>query len=1074
MGCIGKEIVQSRIWVKSDPDPIPELNYKETFPITVFNAIRETYDENSCTLKMVVDDLYAELYKRQMILPAKPANYLVTYGGIAGQVGAIQISQKIPWDSNEQRTDRIPTEKAVGDLLSRLGFVDEDGNVDPDATRKIHWSEIIGRPNVYYELGDNQDGFVVQKVIKDVIRGIQDETTEKLESQDNRIAMMDDRVSNHIRDYNNPHQVSVDQIGAVSKDVFDAHVLNDINPHHITKEMIGLENVDNTSDIDKPISKATQEALDALKVLLDKASGDVFNVQYLTNIKYHQKSGKLEIVYSNGDIVTFDIPIEGLIDEINYEQDKKRLAVYELGGHVSYVDLHDLYVRYFGSVNTHIDITIDGENLIHANIRPETITNRELANDAVWTRILKDQSVTAAKIKDLTITTVKLANHSITTEKINRNAIINELIADHSVDGRTLFRSDISNRVLGTLERGKDPVWTQVVSDMLGDSSVSTRSIQDKSVTNEKLADLTITGDKIKDGTITKEKLADGIVGNDTIINNTIEGNKIVENVHLPGTPSISTSPSEDSNNNEVPTTQWVKHAITTTIINNNNITNNTINQLKLTPSNVGNRVLVTHLANSKVEWGQVNHDMISKDSIGEDQLIDDSVTSNKIGYKAVLQEHLSEKIIATRHLENEAITPMKIFKSNAPNRVLGVGNEGLYPQYTLVYKDMLANNSVGTWQIEDGSVTPEKMTSSAESQRVLATMIKGTTPAWVQVSNGMIGDKAIDGRTLFSSPFHNTILAVTTPGDDPAWLKVTSEMIEERNIKRENIGFGEVWHEHIHEKSISSEQIMDDAIQSSNIAANAITGKELFTSETPNRVLAVTAEPYSDPAWLQVTTDMIEDKAITKEKMFQSELAYRVLGVTQPNVPPEYIKINSNFIVDYSIIPEKLVRNFTLFGTPSITTDPRPDADNFQIPSTRWVRALVKSMGGSGTGSSTPGYADTGIEEVLLPEKETITGDHIVDFSIPARKLVREPFVDESFLSDGCVTSDKLADNSVRENHIHQGAVTSEKIHDDVTLHGAPTVSLTEPEKKSLRNITISDQPPTGGEDGDIWFQYI
>ena len=34
------------------------------------------------------------------------------------------------------------------------------------------------------------------------------------------------------------------------------------NPHKITKKSVGLDKVDNTSDLDKPISKATQKALD--------------------------------------------------------------------------------------------------------------------------------------------------------------------------------------------------------------------------------------------------------------------------------------------------------------------------------------------------------------------------------------------------------------------------------------------------------------------------------------------------------------------------------------------------------------------------------------------------------------------------------------------------------------------------------------------------------------------------------------------------------------------------------------------------------------------------------------------
>ncbi len=43
---------------------------------------------------------------------------------------------------------------------------------------------------------------------------------------------------------------------------FDKHINNKENPHEVTKKQVGLENVDNTSDEDKPVSKAQKEALD--------------------------------------------------------------------------------------------------------------------------------------------------------------------------------------------------------------------------------------------------------------------------------------------------------------------------------------------------------------------------------------------------------------------------------------------------------------------------------------------------------------------------------------------------------------------------------------------------------------------------------------------------------------------------------------------------------------------------------------------------------------------------------------------------------------------------------------------
>ena len=44
-------------------------------------------------------------------------------------------------------------------------------------------------------------------------------------------------------------------------DNLNKHIIDTSNPHDVTKAQIGLENVDNTSDVDKPISKATQTEL---------------------------------------------------------------------------------------------------------------------------------------------------------------------------------------------------------------------------------------------------------------------------------------------------------------------------------------------------------------------------------------------------------------------------------------------------------------------------------------------------------------------------------------------------------------------------------------------------------------------------------------------------------------------------------------------------------------------------------------------------------------------------------------------------------------------------------------------
>lgn len=50
-------------------------------------------------------------------------------------------------------------------------------------------------------------------------------------------------------------------IGTNTHAQIDAHISNTANPHATTKAQVGLGNVDNTSDLNKPISTATQSAL---------------------------------------------------------------------------------------------------------------------------------------------------------------------------------------------------------------------------------------------------------------------------------------------------------------------------------------------------------------------------------------------------------------------------------------------------------------------------------------------------------------------------------------------------------------------------------------------------------------------------------------------------------------------------------------------------------------------------------------------------------------------------------------------------------------------------------------------
>ena len=81
-----------------------------------------------------------------------------------------------------------------------------------------------------------------------------------------------------------------------------AHTTNTSNPHSVTKAQVGLGSADNTSDADKPISTATQTALDAK---FDKAGGTVsgpvtFNGFCQSNDNHAINNGKRHYFYEPG------------------------------------------------------------------------------------------------------------------------------------------------------------------------------------------------------------------------------------------------------------------------------------------------------------------------------------------------------------------------------------------------------------------------------------------------------------------------------------------------------------------------------------------------------------------------------------------------------------------------------------------------------------------------------------------------------------------------------------------------------------------------------------------------------
>lgn len=90
---------------------------------------------------------------------------------------------------------------------------------------------------------------------------------------------------------------SLSNIGSNTHTQIDSHIASTSNPHSVTKAQVGLSNVDNTSDANKPISTATQTALNGKENLITAGT----TAQYFRGDKTFQTLDKTAVGLANVD-----------------------------------------------------------------------------------------------------------------------------------------------------------------------------------------------------------------------------------------------------------------------------------------------------------------------------------------------------------------------------------------------------------------------------------------------------------------------------------------------------------------------------------------------------------------------------------------------------------------------------------------------------------------------------------------------------------------------------------------------------------------------------------------------------
>jgi hypothetical protein len=282
----------------------------------------------------------------------------------------------------------------------------------------------------------------------------------------------------------------------------------------LTKYNIGLDQIDNTSDHDKPVSTAVQVALNAKA----NANSPIFSG---TPTAPTATQGNISNQIATTQFVNDAVSATSVPDADDITKGKIALAG-DLNGYMSSADA-----------------PVITDNAITTNkIADDNVTTDKILNGSITTDKISDASVTTDKINDNSVVTAKIADFNITTDKIIDNAITTDKIFDASINTDKLADASVTtdkivDNNITTDKIADDNVTTakiadnNITTDKIADDNVTTAKIADDNVTTDKIADNNITTAKIADDNVTTDKIADQAVTSDKIDVNTILGQNI-------------------------------------------------------------------------------------------------------------------------------------------------------------------------------------------------------------------------------------------------------------------------------------------------------------------------------------------------------------------------------------------------------------------------------------------------------------------------------------------------------------------------------------------------------------------
>lgn len=261
-----------------------------------------------------------------------------------------------------------------------------------------------------------------------------------------------------------------------------SHITNTSNPHSVTKSQVGLGNVDNTSDANKPISSATQTALDAKESTANKGvAGGYASLDGSGKVPSAQLPSYVDDVLEYANLAA--LPVTGTTGVMYVTLDTNK--TYRWSG--------SAYVEISPSPGSTDSVTEGSTNLYFTNERAQDAVGGALTDSSeidftyddaagTITATIKTGSIDESKLDASTNASLDLADTAVqpadiasfeTTTQLNTRDTNNRNRANHTGTQLAATISDFASAVAALITGKSDVGHTHSASDITSGTKTS-------------------------------------------------------------------------------------------------------------------------------------------------------------------------------------------------------------------------------------------------------------------------------------------------------------------------------------------------------------------------------------------------------------------------------------------------------------------------------------------------------------------------------------------------------------------------------------------------------------------------